>query len=596
MNDRGWTAGPEGPPRLRHLARRTPRRLALAAAAAVLWLVGAAAPALAHATLENTTPQQGSQVSSSPASVSLHFSEGVGINSRSLEVLDPSGHRVDRGNPHHPAGESSMVTVDLPPGLPRASYAVVWHVVSADSHPVGGTFSFGVGVPAGATPAQAGGSPVIGWLDAGLRGLAYAGAVLLLGGTFFVTVLWPTGLTRPRPRRLITTGWVASVIAAAGLFLVQGSYGAGLGPGSLLDPALLGETLSTRYGKLMLLRLVVLACAVPLLRRLREAGEGGRQVGVDVAGLGVVFVITFSMSQHSGTGSLVPLSATADAVHLAAACVWVGGLAVLVYALLGRAAGGELAAVLPRWSRTAMAAVAAIVITGTFQAWRNIGTLPALTGTDYGRLVLAKVGCLLVLLVLADLGRRWVRRHTPAPKQVRVLQPAGSVPGTDPPPGTAKTAAPEPTPAQVRRLRASVGAEVGIAVVVLALTTALVNAVPGRTAYAPPFSATVAAQGNNGDTITVLLDVDPTKAGPTTVHVYTYTTVGAVLPFAAVTGSMVERSKDLGPVTFDFDDTGPGHGTAADVVVPSPGRWTLTVQVRTDATTDYAATTAYTVR
>ena len=135
-------------------------RLAVSATAlGLLGIVLSAAPASAHAALESTTPAQGSQVSTAPSSVSLTFSEAVGINPQSVEVLDPSGHRVDKGDPHNPGGQPATVTVDLKAGLPKASYTVVWHVVSADSHPVSGTFSFGVGVAAGTAPARAGGSP-----------------------------------------------------------------------------------------------------------------------------------------------------------------------------------------------------------------------------------------------------------------------------------------------------------------------------------------------------------------------------------------------------------------------------------------------------
>jgi copper transport protein len=254
-----------------------------------------------------------------------------------------------------------------------------------------------------------------------------------------------------------------------------------------------------------------------------------------------------------------------------------------------------------------MVAVAALAVTGTYQAWREIGALPALTGTTYGRLVLGKVACLTVLLVLGDQSRRWVQRHVagerilprPAPLAVgaavggsRPATPGQSGPSTNQEDVTAAG----PTTPKTHQLRRTVVAEVAVAAVVLGLTTLLVNTVPGRQAYAPPFSATVTGQGNNGESITVLLDVDSTQVGATTVHLYTYTKVGAVLPFSAATGTLVERAKGLGPVRFSFTVLAPGHGTASQVIVPAPGRWTLTVQVQTDATTDYAATATYPVQ
>jgi copper transport protein len=582
-------------------------RLRLGLSATALGLLGVlltAAPASAHAALESTTPQQGSQVSTAPSSVSLTFSEGVGINPQSVEVLDPGGHRVDKADPHNPGGHPATVTVDLKAGLPKASYTVVWHVVSADSHPVSGTFSFGVGVAAGTAPAAAGGSPLVGGLDGLLRGIAYAGAVLLAGGTAFLAWLWPAGMALARPRRLVGAGWLMAVAGSAALFLFQGPYGAGLGVGDLVDPGLAGDTLSTQYGKLILLRLLVLAFAGALRRLAAARGDDIRAPRSAIAGLGVVFLVTFSLSEHAGQGNLVPVWATLDALHLAAASVWVGGLALLAYAMLGRSTAADLAAVLPRWSRLAMVAVLTLVVTGTAQAWRQIGSIGALTGTEYGLLVLGKVAGLVVMLVLAAMGRWWVvRKARGVAPSVVVLAAAGPVSkprSTSAGTHTAGMVAAVETPAgpvepSIGRLRASVAAEVAIAAVVLALTAVLVNTVPGNQAFAPPYSATVVGQGNNGQDITVTLDVDQTKAGLTAIHIYTHTKDGAVLPFVAVDGTLTERSTGLGPVNFSFAGAGPGRGTAAAVVVPAPGTWTLTAQVRTDEITDYSATTTYTV-
>jgi copper transport protein len=142
----------------------------------------------------------------------------------------------------------------------------------------------------------------------------------------------------------------------------------------------------------------------------------------------------------------------------------------------------------------------------------------------------------------------------------------------------------------------SVGAELAVAAVVLALTTALVNTVPGTQACAPPYSATVTAQDVNGDATTVLVDVDSTRVGATTIHLYSYSTTGVVLPFVAAEGRLVNTGMGLGPVRFTFANAGPGRGIANGVVVPGPGRWSLTLEVHTDATTDYAATATYEVR
>lgn len=132
-------------------------------------------------------------------------------------------------------------------------------------------------------------------------------------------------------------------------------------------------------------------------------------------------------------------------------------------------------------------------------------------------------------------------------------------------------------------------------VLATALMWLLVGAVSARLTGPPPFSATVTGVGTDGRQITVILDVAPTRAGLQTVHLYTYTDTGAVLPFRTATGTLVERRQNLGPIRFGFVPTGAGHGTAPSVAVPGPGSWTLTAQVHTASGTEYAATVTYTV-
>ena len=548
---------------------------------------------------------QGGEVSTAPATVSLTFTETVGVSGESIRVLNSRQHRVDVGAPHHPAGQpSTVVVVDLAAGLPQGSYVVIWRVVSSDSHPVEGTFSFGIGVPAGTPPTTAGSAPLVDVLGVLLRGIAYAGAALLVGGTAFMVLLWPHGLALPRPRRLVTTGWLASAVAAIGLFLVQGPYAAGTGLATVLDLQLAGDTVGTRFGLLLLLRLMALAFAAPVLRELVTATEPEvRRARRYLAGIGVLFLLTFSLAEHAGQGDLVPVWAGLDAAHLAAACVWVGGLAVLAYAMLGRSSTADLVAVLPRWSRLAMVTVATLAVTGATQAYRQIGSIAALVNTTYGLLVLAKVAGLCCLLVLANLGRRWVNRNTVGlAEPVRETVHSGSGAGTSASPGTSAattvvdTAAPtDPAEPTVRQLRRSVIAEVAIAAVVLGLTAVLVNTVPADVEFAPPYSATVVGRGNNGEDITVQFDVARTKVGATTMRIRT-SSKGQPVPFTEVRGSLVELTKGVGPVMFAFTATSAGDGTVDAVVVPSPGSWTLTAQVRTDETTDYSATTVYAVR
>jgi len=533
--------------------------------------VALAAPASAHAGLLQATPAPGSTVDLSPTLVSLQFSEPVGLNSRSIQVTDSAGRRVDRGVPHVLEGVADTVAVDLRTGLARGSYTVVWRVVSADAHPVSGTFSFGYGVPAGTAAAVVAGDPVVPVLHGLGRGAALASAVVLLGVPFFVIVVWPAGSGRPALRRLTRIAWVTAVAAAVWLFVLQGPYGAGLGVGAVLDPELWGLTLSGQFGKLLLLRLVALASAWPVLDRLttaerRPTGSRADDFTVPLAALGVLFVVSFSYSEHGGAPPWQPFGGLADMAHLAAAGLWLGGLVTLAVVLApGAAEPRGLAEALPRWSRVAMACVAVLVATGLVQAWRQTLETAAVTGTDYGRLVLVKAGLLVVLVVVAASSRRLVAGLR--------LGPAGGS----------------------GALRTRVGVELVLGAVVLVVTAVLVNTVPARESYTAPFSATLTARDTQGRTATVLVDLPSTRAGSAIVHLYTFDDKGAVLPFSIVTATLVEPTKKLGPVSLSFSNVARGHAQTT-VVVPATGTWTLTVQVITDGVTDYSASTQVEVR
>jgi len=273
---------------------------------------------------------------------------------------------------------------------------------------------------------------------------------------------------------------------------------------------------------------------------------------------------TAAMSEHAGTGTQVPLSAATDLAHLAASSVWVGGLVLLAASLLRVEHAAELRAVLPRWSRWAMVSVAVIAVTGGYQSWREVGTFPAFTSTGYGVLLLAKIGGFLLLLALGDLGRGWVLRHVGTGRAIAV---AGSSLADAP---AAVRTPPPPTPLQVRALRRSVGIEVLVA-------------------------AAVTALGTSGQSIAVTVDVTSTRRGLTTVHAYTYDSVGRVQPVTRVDLLLTDKAGRFPPVRQPFTAAGEGHGTAYDVVVPAPGVWTMTLQVTVGATDGYAAAFDYRV-
>jgi len=112
--------------------------VALVAGAAVF---DAAPLARAHAFLDHAIPAVGSSVSASPRVVTLWFTQDLEPAFSNVTVTNDSGQRVDLSNAQIPQGGPDELQIGLKPLTP-GTYLVSWHVVSVDTHPTEGTFTF----------------------------------------------------------------------------------------------------------------------------------------------------------------------------------------------------------------------------------------------------------------------------------------------------------------------------------------------------------------------------------------------------------------------------------------------------------------------
>ena len=628
-------------------------------------LLAGAAPASAHAALTGSNPTQGSVVDEAPAQVSLTFSEQVSLNGNSLQVLDPKGKRVDTGGASDLGGDTYGLKIR--PGLPDGTYTVTYQVVSADSHPVSGAFTFSVGAPSQTSVAlsgQAAGGGAVGFLYGTARYFSYAGFILLVGGAAFVLACWQRGSGIRPVQRLVVGGWLTLTASTLALLLLRGSYVGSGKAGDIFDLTLLGQVLQTKSGAALMSRLLLLAAAALFIAVLFGAyarrdedertagantGDGGTAegagtgdpdteartagapdteaghpaaekndltfglaVGGSVVAAGIA--ATWAMAEHASTGLQPGIAMPVDVLHLLAVAVWLGGLSTLVVALFRAPADTPIeASAVRRFSRLAFGAVLALVSTGIYQSWRQLGSWSALTGTSYGRLLLVKIGLVAVLVGIAWISRRWTGRltETTAPEASAVVVEQRS---------EART--PATVPADSRRaaqlarqqaaldstrdkrvrdadphrsgLRRSVLAEAGVAVALLAVTTALTATEPGRTAEAAR-QATVSAERRSGplslkmpfDTGgedgkgTVEVTLDPARVGGNQMHVFVLRPNGKAFDVPEVKVAFTLTAKDIGPLPVTPDRVATGHWAASGVQIPLAGDWKVSVTVRT---------------
>ncbi|MDQ3947108.1 MAG: CopD family protein [Actinomycetota bacterium] len=567
------------------------RRVLVAVALAALGLVLPAAPAFAHAQLLSTEPVGGTAAADAPRQVVLRFSEPVQVSQVGVRVFDADAERVTTETARHPKGKAQEVALPLP-DLANGGYVVTWRVTSADSHPVHGAFTFRVGpVPASGSNDQAlarqllaadGGDTTVGATYSALRFLAYGSLVLLVGSLAFVALVWPAGRRMPRARRLVlAAGAVLAITTALGI-PTQALYVNGL---AFSDLSTVGSHLfDSRFGQVWGVRLLLLGLLAVVLVAFRRWDARSPQDaapprpllaggGLTAAGL----LLTPALAGHAATRDLVPLAVASDLVHLASVSLWLGGLVCLVACVLPRRLADELSTVVPRFSRLATVAVAAVLVTGVFQAWREVGSKDALTSTTYGRLLMVKVMLFGLLVGLGGLSRRWIhaRYRVPALR----LSPG---------PGAAALDQDAET---VSRLRRTVGAETVVAVVVLAVTALLVAAEPARSALARPFSTELTT-----DDLLIDVTVDPAKAGPADFHFYTLTPEGAVSDVAEFTARLRLAEADVGPLPLNVEKVAPGHYAAYRSELPLRGSWELEVVARLTEIDQVRATATIPVR
>ena len=542
-----------------------------------------AAPAGAHAVLVSSSPRDGELIPTAQhlSAVGLRFDEPVEVRLGWLRVVAADGQRADTGRVYHPDSVLRNVAVSLRDGVAAGSYLVMWRVVSADSHPVSGSFTFSLGHAGPVAPTAASPGPSVPIASGIARFVEYAGVLLIVGAISFLLSCWPSGWGAPRARLLIVSGVAAAGLATGVGLLLQGAADAGAGLSDVLDESLLQGLLSTRFGYAHLVRLCLLSIVAATVWV--AASERARRPGRWLAGLLVVelagLIVTIAAEGHAAAGSWTLARMPLDVAHVAAAGVWLGGLATLAVVALpvarraaadpSREEGSRSAdpwavtAAVRRFSTLALTCVIVLVASGLAQAWRQIGELGAITTTHYGQLLLAKVGLLAVILGFAAVSRAKVRSHL----RQAVMSSGPSA------------------------LARSVRAETALGVGVVAVTAVLVATTPARAAYRPIEQRTLTA-----GPVTVQLTAIPEGAHTIDLHLYAFGANGLPTNVLGMRADADMPAGHLGPITITLVPAGTGHFIANRVLLPRTGTWILHLYVRASEFDSYPATTRLTVR
>ena len=344
--------------------------------------------ALAHAELVQSDPAADAVLESTPASVTLVFSEPVTPAGPSIRVFSPSGRQV--ASPVTIRASVLSAAID---STEAGTYIVSWQVFAADTHPSRGVFKFVVGRPSANPYAALLDAPVAGTatpvglaLQAIARWVHFAGFALAFGVIAYGVLL--TAAVRVPVIRVLTrrVGPFSRLVGAGVVLLIASEPLAVLG--QLASLSFDGDTviavLGSSFGRIAGLRLGAALLVWTLLATTRSwplLAIGGAVAVLDGAA-------AHAIPGLPGAGQLLV------AIHVAAMGLWVGGL--LAFLRTPDRVFGRYAAV----------TLAIAVASGFLLAVAHTRFGTALLTTEYGRVLTVKV-----LIVGGALAAAALRRH-----------------------------------------------------------------------------------------------------------------------------------------------------------------------------------------
>jgi len=393
-----------------------------------------AAPTLVHATLVSSEPAANSRLSASPSRIRLVYSEPVEGDLARVTLVPRTGASIKLRAAGDPRDVNAVIAqVD---SLVAGGYRVEWRVVSADGHPVDGTYTFAVGDttlgmpsavatdtmaqhedPADSVPAFDAPMEDDVWgpslyaaplIPALFRG-AGLGSLMALAGMLFFRVRCGPNATQvgcPRVNRALTTAALGAALLLVGHTL---TWLVNTSPEHTLDMAWMSSALGTTVGKIEIWRTGVAVLALWAWWIARRPA------------LALLFAAA-SLAISGATGHSAAMSPVAmipaKAIHLLASAVWVGGLAWLI--IRPRSDSVEqFAGDANRVSTGALIAVIAVAFTGVVQTVTFLPSLGDVLTSPYGWIALAKTAGLLVLVAFGAYHRQRVMPRIAAARDAK---------------------------------------------------------------------------------------------------------------------------------------------------------------------------------
>ena len=551
-----------------------------------LWLTHARVNA--HALLVRSLPAANAELAAPPTTIELWFSEELEAQFSQAYLVDTAGTEIGRGSATVDPADPKHMSLPLP-ALAPGIYTVVYRTLSrADGHEWIGSFPLTILQPDGSRPTPGATSVAVGAesernelptpLQILSRWLGLLGGMLAFGACCFVRIA-PKAATPEEAQGVMQAVHRAiklALLVGIGLLLAGSWLQLAIQMRALGDRGALTDLLlQTRSGNLLLSRqLLALSLLYITLRSVGQRRDGwGWWLSFALSG---VLLVTFSIGSHAagvvGSGWAI----LGDLIHLTAAAIWLGGLGLLAYLVWQLRSAAMIDAellrqIVRRFSTVATLSVFVLAVTGLFSSLVQLEAVNLLWRSNYGWLLLAKIGLVCVTLGLALGNHRLVRKP----------QTAGSV-------WTAQ---------DYRTFQRQLWGESLMGLLIMLVVALLVQTpIPRPVSTAAPSPTTYFETILTADDLTIHLQISPNQVGENryTAHLY-HADNSPIGEVQLVRLTLVHQSGELGQSTLELAPQGGDLFSATGAYQNRSGPWDLSIYVRRRGLDDSLVNTLVTV-
>jgi copper transport protein len=513
-------------------------KIALAGATAVLLLLSTG-PTLPHASLLSAVPADRSIVATAPEEFRLVFNEPVSPLVLKLIASERKPIFLEQYR-----AEGRALIVRAPPSLNAGTYLFSWRVISTDGHPIGGSLIFSIEAPSPGLIPQTGDAydpqaRTALWV---VRLAIYFGLFIGVGGAFGRSCLLdPTGATDRPSRSIVRASLLLGLTATALSIGLQGLDALGAPLTQLGQPIVWGTGFNTSWGNSAII------AGLAVLAGLCTMAIGHRRLARGLALIGLVGIgLALSASGHASAASPEVLTRPAVFLHAIGIAIWTGSLLPLAGTITQD--GSQGMAALRRFSHAIPFILAIIILSGVVLAVVQVEHVGALWSTDFGRVLVAKLAVLALVLVIAAWNRFALTRRINRGE----------------------------TDARLRLVRL-IFIEVMLVAIIFALATTWRFTPPPRALAAAAAEPSILSLHTGS--VVAELTFTPGRAGPVAVSMIIMTGNFGPLDAKEVTLTIANPAAGVEPIARTAYKPGDGTWRIDGLTIPLPGFWSAQLDI-----------------